>query len=123
MMSELVTDSQRGDIAVLCLNSPEKINAISLEMRAALAVALSRRFLDDRCRAIVLAGAGGNFSAGADIKGERPPAELVARSLRQKISKLQDVVRLIATGPKPVVAAVEGKAFGAGLSLALACDG
>lgn len=125
-MSELVIDTlhtlDAGGVAVLRLNAPEKINAISLEMRDALIAALQRRFLDDECSAIVVAGAGGNFSAGGDIKGTRPAPEAVARTLRHKLSRLQEMVRLIANGPKPVVAAVEGKAIGAGLSLAVACD-
>lgn len=121
-MTEIVTDTIEGGVAVLRLNAPDKFNAISLEMREALIAALERRFLDDECSAIVLAGAGGNFSAGGDIKSARPPAEQLARTVRHKLSRLQELVRLIAYGPKPVVAAVEGKAIGAGMSLAIACD-
>jgi len=121
-MTELVTDTLQCDVAVLRLNAPERMNAISLEMREAMIAALQRRFLDDECGAIVVAGAGGNFSAGGDIKSTRPAAEFVARTVHHKLSRLQELVRLIAYGPKPVVAAVEGKALGAGLSLAIACD-
>lgn len=122
IMSQLVTESIDSGIAVLRLNAPEKINAISLDMREALIAALQRRFLDDECYAIVLAGEGGNFSAGGDIKSERPAPEALARTLRHKLSRLHEMVRLVANGPKPVVAAVEGKAIGAGMSLAMACD-
>ena len=121
-MTELVTDTLETGVAVLRLNAPDKINAISLEMREALIAALERRFMDDECSAIVLAGSGGNFSAGGDIKGTRPTAEQLARTVRHKLSRLQELVRLIAYCPKPVVAAVEGKALGAGMSLAIACD-
>jgi 2-(1,2-epoxy-1,2-dihydrophenyl)acetyl-CoA isomerase len=78
--------------------------------------------MDDECKAVVLAGTGGNFCAGGDVKSARPAPEAIARTLRHKLGRLHDLVRAIANSPKPVVAAVEGKALGAGLSLALACD-
>jgi enoyl-CoA hydratase/carnithine racemase len=121
-MTELVTDALEGSVAVLRLNLPDKFNALSLEMREALLARLQRRFLDEECKAIVIAGAGGNFCAGGDIKSERPAPEAVARMLRHKLARLQELIRAIANGPKPVVAAIEGKAMGAGMSLALACD-
>jgi enoyl-CoA hydratase/carnithine racemase len=121
-MSELVTDSIEGDVAIIRLNDPDRVNAISLEMREALAAALQRRLMDNECVAIVLAGSGGNFSSGGDIKAERPSPEMLARTLRHKLAKLQELVRMITSSPKPVVAAVEGKALGAGMSLALCCD-
>src|SRR5690554_4840955 len=121
MMNELITETQQEGIAILRLNAPERINAISLEMREALITALQRRFMDDS-RAIILTGSGGNFSAGGDIKGARPAPEQVAMTVRHKLSRLQELIRLIVSAPKPVVAAVEGKAFGAGMSLAIACD-
>ncbi len=121
-MRELVTESLEDRVAVLRLNAPEKINAISLDMREALIESLQRRFFDDDCHAIVLTGQGGNFSAGGDLKSERPAPEALARTLRHKLSRLHEMVRLVANAPKPIVAAVEGKAIGAGLSLAMACD-
>lgn len=121
-MTELVTEVLEGRIAILRLDAPARFNAISLDMREALIAALERRFLDHECSGIVITGAGGNFSAGGDIKAERPAPELAARTLRHKLARLQEMVRLVRASPKPVVAAVEGKAFGAGMSLAVACD-
>lgn len=121
-MTELVTDSMEGGIAVLRLNAPERMNAICMDMRESLIAALQGRLLDDECKAVVLAGNGGHFSAGGDIKSERPEPGRIARTIRHKLSRLQEVVRLIVNAPKPVVAAVEGRAFGAGMSLAIACD-
>jgi enoyl-CoA hydratase/carnithine racemase len=121
-MTELVTEALEARVAILRLDTPARFNAISLEMREALIAALQRRFLDQDCSAIVITGAGGNFSAGGDMKAERPAPELAARAIRHKLSRLQEMVRLVCAGPKPVVAAVQGKAFGAGMSLALACD-
>lgn len=121
-MNELVADRLEGRVAILTLDAPEKMNAISVEMRDALITALQRRFLDDECSAIVLTGAGGNFSAGGDIKGARPAPEALARTMRHKLGRLQEMIRLIVSSPKPMIAAVEGKTFGAGMSLAVACD-
>ncbi|VTU46122.1 enoyl-CoA hydratase/isomerase family protein [Variovorax sp. PBL-E5] len=121
-MSEPVSKTALGRVTVLTMNAPEKMNAVSLEMRNALIESLHECFLDDACSAVVLAGAGGNFSAGGDIKSARPAPELLARTLRHKLGRLQELVRVICNAPKPVVAAVDGKAYGAGLSLATACD-
>ena len=73
---------------------------------------------DDGCRAIVIAGAGACFSAGADLK--EPIRDAADR--RHRLNLLHQVVRLIVTGPKPVIAAVDGAAYGAGFSFAAACD-
>jgi 2-(1,2-epoxy-1,2-dihydrophenyl)acetyl-CoA isomerase len=121
-MSELITSTHDSGVTILALNAPEKLNAISLEMREQLVAALQDAFMRDDCTAIVLTGAGGNFSAGGDIKAERPAPEAHARVLRHKLGRLQDMVRAVCNAPKPVVAAVDGKAYGAGLSLAVACD-
>ena len=121
-MSELIASTHDSGVTTLTLNAPERFNAISLEMREQLVAALQEAFMRDDCAAIVLTGAGGNFSAGGDLKAQRPAPEAFARTLRHKITRLQDMVRTICQSPKPVVAAVDGKALGAGLSLALACD-
>lgn len=121
-MSDLVSDVIEAGVAILRMNAPDRFNAISLDMRDALIAALQRRFMDDDCAAIVITGAGGNFSAGGDIKAERPTPEALARTVRHKLSRLQELIRVIRLSPKPVVAAVEGKALGAGMSLAVACD-
>jgi enoyl-CoA hydratase/carnithine racemase len=78
--------------------------------------------MGDDCVAIVLAGVNGNFSAGGDLKNVRPAPEALARTLRHRLGRLHELVRMICTGPKPVVAAVDGKAFGAGMSVSVACD-
>lgn len=121
-MSELVSESIEAGVAILRMNAPEKRNAISLDMREALIESLNRNFLSDDCAAVVIAAVGDHFSAGGDIKSARPSPEALARALRHKLGRLQELVRLVASAPKPVVAAVEGKAYGAGMSLAIACD-
>jgi 2-(1,2-epoxy-1,2-dihydrophenyl)acetyl-CoA isomerase len=85
-----------------------------------LEVAISLR----SCRAIVLTGAEGNFCSGGQLNVASGDAALKpdAERSRRNIAVLQDVVRILSAGPKPSIAAVEGFAFGAGLSLAAACD-
>lgn len=118
--AEAVTRTMHGDTCVLALNDPERLNPLSDEMRAALLHALEAAMADPEVRAIVLTGAGGNFTAGADIR-QLPPRPDPARS-RRRLIPLHRSIEIVAGGPKPVVAAIEGAAFGAGLSIAAACD-
>lgn len=120
-MSSTVLVDRRDQVAVVTLNAPAKRNAISTEMRTALRQVLTDLGIDRSCGAIVLTGAGGQFCAGGDI------SEMVSGGsdplyATHRLHILHDVVRRIVGGNKPVVAAVEGAAAGAGLSLAAACD-
>lgn len=111
---------RHGAVAVLTLQAPGRRNALSPFLRLRLRERLRAACDDPEVRAIVLTGAQGTFSAGGDIRqmGERPDPVIA----RQRLEVLHDTVRLLLAGPKPVVAAVEGHAFGAGFSLAAACD-
>ncbi|MDE1145133.1 MAG: enoyl-CoA hydratase-related protein [Azospirillaceae bacterium] len=119
----VIESRQDGDVLILTLNAPDRRNAISLEMREALLDALRKASAAPDCRAIVLTGAQGNFSSGGEVKaanGVNPAPD--PQRTRRNIAVLQDIVRLLVAGAKPTVAAVEGYAYGAGLSLAAACD-
>ena len=115
----LVEIERRGTVAVATLNDPARRNALSPEMRAALLEALDPLASDREVRSFVLTGAGGTFCAGGDLRSMRSGDPIYARHRMMVTHRL---VRLLAAGPKPVIAAVEGHAFGAGLSLAALSD-
>jgi len=106
-------------VRVLTLNRPARRNAIDLELRAVLAEAIEAAMAADAVRAVVLTGAGGTFCSGGDISTMKRQGE---DAVRARLQAAQRVIRAIWHGPKPVLAAVEGYAFGAGAALALACD-
>jgi 2-(1,2-epoxy-1,2-dihydrophenyl)acetyl-CoA isomerase len=118
-MSESVLTEDRGAVRVVTLNRPERKNAIDLPLRHALAEVIEAADADATVRVIVLTGAGGAFCSGGDVSTmQRAPRDrTVARA-----QAAQRVIRAIWSTPKPVVAAVEGPAIGAGAALALACD-
>ncbi len=119
MASGVVLD-RRGDALWLRLDRPEKLNAINLELRDALWEALTLARDDPTLRVVVVAGAGDRaFSAGADISEfGTAPSLLAAREARLR----RDLWGLLAELDLPLVAALHGIVFGAGLELALACD-
>jgi enoyl-CoA hydratase/carnithine racemase len=112
---------QRDDgVLTLTLNRPEHRNALDERLRAALALALDGAARDPGVRAVVLTGAGGSFCAGGDIgRFEELHDARVYRHVAHALSELMEALERL---EKPVVAAVDGVATGAGLTLALACD-
>ena len=115
----LLTERAEG-VAVLTLNRPERRNAIDPALRDALAAALDAAATDPAVRGIVLTGAGGAFCAGGDL--DRFDDLHDARAYRHVSHRLTDLIESIERLEKPVVAAIDGVAVGAGLTLALACD-
>lgn len=108
-----------GSVWVLTLDDPKRHNALDVPARHQLLAALEQAVTDPACRALVLTGAGGTFCSGGDLSTMPVDDRAAART---RLDALTHIVRLLVRGPKPVVAAVEGVAYGAGLSLAAACD-
>lgn len=119
-MSGRITLTRDGAITLLTLDNPKSRNALSGEMVVALTEALLEAGADTTCRAIVLSGAGGHFCSGGDVSAMAVERPILGSRLR--IERAHRIVRLLVGGPKPVIAAVEGVAFGLGLSLAMASD-
>lgn len=116
---DIVYIEHQGAVAIVTLNYPKRRNAFSLRMRQALLKRLNQLMHRDPCRAIVLTGAAGTFCAGGDI------SEMQARTVLEYRERNQlplDIFKLMVEGPKAIVAAVEGVAMGAGVSLAAASD-
>lgn len=120
--TDLVLSETRGATVILTLNEPARMNPLSHVRRERLIALLRAAHDDPAIRSIVLTGAGGNFSTGADVRDMDQPDGPDLRRSQRRLDSLHTCARLIAAGPKPVLAAIEGVAFGAGLSLALACD-
>jgi len=116
---QVLAEQDENGIVVLTLNKPERRNAYSMEVKQGLIALLPELMDDPNCRAIVLTGAGGNFSAGGDVSQMRDRSII---EMRRFMEVSHDIVLQITRGPKPVIAAVEGLAFGAGLSFACASD-
>ena len=117
--AELI-ETRDGAIVTLTMSNPGKLNAMSLELRDALSSTFARLNDDDSVRAIVLTGADGNFSAGADMAGWTEKTIQQCRSRLRRGGTL--VMREMIGGDKPIVAAIEGYAYGAGLALTCAAD-
>ena len=113
-------DVQQG-VAELTLNQPERRNALDPSMRAKLAEAVDAIRRDRSVRAVILAGAGGHFCAGGDLRA-LAGAGLDNQGWLQRFQDMNDWVRDLISLDRPVVAAVDGMATGAGLSLALTAD-
>ena len=111
-----------GGTAVLTLNRPEQRNALDTALRDALADAVAQVRDDASVRAVVLTGAGGHFCAGGDVKAMAPARQDPVFGGRDRLRRLDRWFDELVDLEKPVIAAVDGVAFGAGLSLALAAD-
>ena len=122
-MSDTVLFTVREGVATITLNRPDALNALTVEAKESLFEAVRRAGEDPAIRAVVLTGAGRGFSAGQDLRehvamlesGDHTPLKTVREHFNP-------VVLALATMPKPVIAAVNGMAAGAGASLTFAAD-
>lgn len=123
-MSDMLLVERRGAVMVLTMNRPDALNAMTPELTDEMRHAVESAAGDAEIRALVVTGAGRAFCAGGDVKnmssqiGRRTPND-VRRRIREGTGPL---ILALASIEKPVVAAVNGLAYGGGFSVALACD-
>jgi len=122
-MYDHIDIAEDSGITTITLNRPEKLNALAGHMRRDLGEALESAGSDRSVHVVVITGAGRAFCAGGDV---RAMAELIERRDAEEFARLlgsaRRVVLAIRQMTKPVIASINGPAFGAGFNLALACD-
>jgi 2-oxoglutaroyl-CoA hydrolase len=106
---------REGDVATITLDVPGKLNRVSMLARDQLSAAFAELDADDAVRFVVLAGAGGQFTAGGDIAGFLQKSPWAVSQLAKNVAAPERC-------SKPVLARLQGYVFGVGLELALACD-
>jgi enoyl-CoA hydratase/carnithine racemase len=117
----VLLEDRNGAVLTLTLNRPTRLNAVNPELYGWLAERLEKAAVSTEIRVVVLTGAGRAFCVGADLQAHgSAPLDDEARD--RYVASAQAVNRRIQTLSKPVVAAVNGHAIGAGLELALSCD-
>jgi enoyl-CoA hydratase/carnithine racemase len=117
--------TQRGRVTHLRMNAPERLNALSDEMLAALKEELDRIAGDESCRVVTLSGAGKAFCAGHDLRqmtDKRQAEDGGAAAFGALFDRCTEVMARIRTLPQPVIAQVHGIATAAGCQLVATCD-
>jgi enoyl-CoA hydratase len=116
----------RPDIAVVTLDRPDKLNALNYELVDGLHHALDDIHRNSQCRAVVLTGAGRGFCSGLDLSDPNPPEagdglEFPRSGMRWQ-ERIAELTTRIQSLRQPVIAAVNGPAYGGGFAISLACD-
>ncbi len=116
----------RAEIAVITLNRPDKLNALSADMVESLHALIADIAANDTCRVAMITGAGRGFCSGldlGDLESPRPGSDLeFPRSGMRWQERIADLTARIHRLRQPVIAAVNGPAYGGGLGIAAACD-
>ena len=113
---------REDNVATILLNNPANMNAVTVSTMDHLVDALTLCEEDDTVRVIVLRGAGGNFSAGGNVKGMKERLDKGINTTKEGIRAGGEFMMRLRTINKPTIAWIEGAAAGAGMSMALCCD-
>jgi methylglutaconyl-CoA hydratase len=112
----------RDGVARITLNRPEKRNALDGELVAELKSAFSESASDAACRVVLLTGAGTDFCSGADLAGLEKTAQASVLENMADARSTADLFLMMRNHPRPVIAAVQGRALAGGCGIATACD-
>jgi methylglutaconyl-CoA hydratase len=121
MYKNIVTEVDEG-VGIITLNRPDRHNSFDDVTIQELVRAIGVMGREDRVRVVVLSSAGTNFCAGADLGWMRNAANLSSEENQRDARVMAEMLKRIATIPKPTVARVQGVAFGGGVGLVAACD-
>lgn len=121
MYQSILTEIDAG-VGIVTLNRPERHNAFDEAMIAELAEALLSMASDPAVRVVVISSIGKSFCAGADLNWMRRAAGFDFEQNRRDAGELAEMLRRIAECPKPVIARVQGPAYGGGVGVIAACD-
>ena len=122
---EAIRVERNGGVVTITLNRPEKKNALNSQIWIELDRAFAEVAADPDDRALILTGAGGNFSAGADLSPGPPGQGVMGREIQpivQEMRSIGEIILRLHRLPKPTLAKVDGVAVGVALGLVLACD-
>jgi 2-(1,2-epoxy-1,2-dihydrophenyl)acetyl-CoA isomerase len=122
MTAETVLYETTGGVATITLNRPEAMNSLTVQMKVALLTALEQAAADSDVRAVIITGAGRAFCAGQDLREHADNLDAGIGLDETVRAHYNPIVSNIVDMPKPVIAAVNGVAAGAGASFAFACD-
>ncbi len=123
MAATLIELEKRGPVAEICLNRPDKLNALNAAMLEELGTALDEAEQDDEVRVIILCGNGRAFSSGFDLNMGRPGAGVSESDfIRQELKRDFDLIMRFWDCPKPTIAAVHGYCLGSSMEISAVCD-
>jgi len=121
MPNEVLIETD-GPVQILTLNRPDKLNAVNEALSQNLRQAITNAAHDDKIAVVILTGSGRAFSAGADLKEAAKNGERSQRQSLQAASNSTAIYEALIACDKPVIAAVNGYALGAGSAIAISCD-
>jgi methylglutaconyl-CoA hydratase len=122
MTQATILYEMQDGVARVTLNRPEKRNALSGELVGELKAAIAASARDEQCRVVVIAGAGTDFCSGADLAGLDKTSQASVLDNMADARNMADVFLMMRSHPRPIIAAVHGRALAGGCGIATACD-